>query len=34
VNEKIKDGNTPLDNAEGETTDLLLKHGAKKAEGK
>ena len=39
VNAKMEDGDTPLDMAEGETADLLRKHGGKtgeelKAEGK
>ena len=39
VNAKIDDGKTPLDSADGETADLLRKHGGKtgeelKAEGK
>ena len=39
VNAKGADGKTPLDSADGETADLLRKHGGKtgeelKAEGK
>ena len=39
VNAKYEDGGTPLDEADGETADLLRKHGGKtgeelKAEGK
>jgi ankyrin repeat protein len=32
VNAKFKDGETPLDWADGETADLLRKHGGKTGE--